>query len=153
MTTPHVIHHAPGAPGLRLLGLGPGLIPTDGLKKLQFLLNMNAFWSKGRSIQQLKKMLCNSQEIITIWQETRIIGFGRATSDKIYRAVLWDVVVANDLQGLGIGRLIVEGLLKTPSIRCVEKIYLMTTNSSDFYEQMGFNISSMQSLMIMENII
>ena len=52
-----LIQHAPVAPGLRWLGLGPGLKPTRGLLKLQNLLNKHAFWAQGRSTANLRKIL------------------------------------------------------------------------------------------------
>ena len=60
MNGTRLLMHAPGAPGLRLLGLGPGLRPTRGLYKLQRLLNQHAFWAQGRSISQLRRMLAGS---------------------------------------------------------------------------------------------
>jgi len=133
-----LILHAPGAPGLRLLGLGPGWIPSRGLFKLQRLLNQHAFWAQGRSIAELRRMLRGSAAVVSLWQGKRLVGFGRASSDGIYRAVLWDVVIPEDLQGKGLGRLLVEALMTSPELRDVERVYLMTTNSSGFYKQLGF---------------
>ena len=144
----HLVEHAPGAPGLRWLGLGPGLRPTRGLLKLRLLLNKHAFWAQGRSRQQLRKMLKGSQVVVSLWRGKRMVGFGRASSDEIYRAVLWDVVVAGDLQGRGLGRRVVEALLASPKLRDVERVYLMTTNSNGFYEQMGFSNVASQQLLI-----
>ena len=144
----HLVEHAPGAPGLRWLGLGPGLRPTRGLLKLRLLLNKHAFWAQGRSRQQLREMLKGSQVVVSLWRGKRMVGFGRASSDEIYRAVLWDVVVAGDLQGRGLGRRVVEALLASPKLRDVERVYLMTTNSSGFYEQMGFSNVASQQLLI-----
>jgi len=144
----HLVEHAPGAPGLRLMGLGPNLRPTRGLLKLRRLLNKHAFWARGRSPRQLRQMLKGSQVIVSLWRGKRMVGFGRASSDGIYRAVLWDVVVAGDLQGRGLGRRVVEALLASPKLRKVERVYLMTTNSSGFYEQMGFTPVSSQQLLI-----
>tara|TARA_A100001037_G_scaffold96144_1_gene87546 strand:+ start:1371 stop:1640 length:270 start_codon:yes stop_codon:yes gene_type:complete len=76
-----------------------------------------------------------------------MVGFGRATSDRIFRAVLWDIVVADDLQGLGLGRQVVDALITTPALKNVEKIYLMTTNSKEFYLQLGFEQSEQQNLL------
>ena len=144
----HLVEHAPGAPGLRLMGLGPNLRPTRGLLKLRRLLNKHAFWAQGRSRQQLREMLKGSQVVVSLWRGKRMVGFGRASSDGIYRAVLWDVVVAGDLQGRGLGRRVVEALLASPKLREVERVYLMTTNSNGFYEQMGFISVSSQHLLI-----
>ena len=144
-----LVKHAPTAPGLRLLGIGPRLKPTNGLLKLQSFLNENAFWAKGRNKKHICKMLLNSTVVVSLWNDNKLIGFGRATSDLVYRAVLWDVVIANNHQGLGMGKLIIEAILTNKKIKSVEKIYLMTTNSSEFYKQLGFKINSKQSLLIL----
>ena len=92
-------------------------------------------------------MLFNSTVVVSLWHHNKLIGFGRATSDLVFRAVLWDVVIDSKHQGLGMGKLIIEAILKNKNIRSVEKIYLMTTNSSEFYKQLGFNINEQQSLL------
>ncbi len=148
MSVISLVKHAPTAPGLRLLGIGPKLTPTNGLKKLQSLLNENTFWARGRNKEQLCKMLTNSTVVVSLWHEHQLIGFGRATSDLVFRAVLWDIVIASDRQGLGFGKLIIEAILTNKKIKSVEKIYLMTTNCSEFYQQLGFKLNSKQSLMV-----
>ena len=45
-----LINHSKGALGLRIFGLGPNFNPTNGLIKLQKLLNNNAYWAKNRTI-------------------------------------------------------------------------------------------------------
>ncbi len=145
-----LIKHASGAPGIRLLGLGPGLKPMNSLKKLQDLFNQNALWAKNRNKEQIKKMLANSNLIITLWNNNDLIGFGRATTDKVYRAVLWDIVISKKVQRIGLGKIIVEELLKDKKIRSVEKVYLMTTDGKDFYKQLGFKDNINQSLMLLK---
>ncbi len=140
--------HAPTAPGLRLLGIGPRLTPSNGLHQLQSFLNENTFWAKGRNKQQICKMLSHSTVVVSLWHHNQLIGFGRATSDLVFRAVLWDVVIASDRQGLGLGKLIIEAILTNKKIKSVERIYLMTTNSSEFYKQFGFKLNNKQSLLI-----
>ena len=143
-----LFRHAPGAPGLRLLGLGPGGRPTRGLLKLQRLFRKHAFWAQQRSIPDLPQMLQGSPVVVSLWRGKRLVGFGRASSDGIHRAVLWDIVVAGDLQGRGLGRQVVEALLDSPSLRHVERVYLMTTNSAGFYRQLGFSSAEPQQLLI-----
>ena len=143
-----LIKHASSAPGLRLLGLGPAFKPLKGLEKLQVLFNRNTSWAKHRTLDQIKKMLANSNVIITLWNKNNIVGFGRATTDQIYRAVLWDIIVSKDVQGVGLGKVLVEELLKDKKINSVEKVYLMTTDSKDFYKQLGFKINVNQTLMM-----
>ena len=146
-----IIKHLRGAPGIRFFGMGPYLIPSNSLKKLQSLFNKETFWAKNRSIKNLKIMLANSSEVISIWKDTKLIGFGRATSDKVYRAILWDIVVSKKYQREGVGKVLVNALLETKSVKNVEKIYLMSTNRAVFYEKQNFIKVKSQKLLIHTN--
>ena len=135
-----LIRHRHGAWRLRR---GPGQ-----LRQLQQLLDGHSFWASGRSQQDLRRMLAGSQAVVSAWQERQLVGFSRATSDGVFRAVLWDVVVAAEHQGQGLGRRLVEALLQEPALQAVERVYLMTTNSAGFYEQLGFTAVDSQRLML-----
>ena len=128
--------------------MGPGCRPTRGLLKLQRLFRKHAFWPQERTTADLRRMLTGSPVVVSLWRGKRLVGFGRASSDGIHRAVLWDIVVAGDLQGRGLGRQVVEALLDSPRLRRVERVYLMTTNSAGFYQQLGFSCAEPQKLMI-----
>ena len=145
-----LINHCRGAIGLRFFGLGPNLKPTNGLIKLQKLLNRNAFWAKSRTINDLKKCLANSDVIVSLWVGNEIVGFGRALTDSIYRGVLWDIVIDQNHQGKGFGKLIVRNILSSKKIKKTKKLYLMTTNKKKFYSQMDFAEVTSQSLLIRE---
>ena len=145
-----LIKHSKGALGLRFFGLGPNLKPTHGLVKLQKLLDNNAFWAKNRTINDLKKCLANSDVVISLWVGKEMVGFGRALTDGIYRGVLWDIVIDQNHQGKGYGKLIVENLLSSKKIKKTKKIYLMTTNKKLFYSQFDFVQITSQNLLIFE---
>tara|TARA_Y100001968_G_scaffold317588_1_gene346809 strand:- start:266 stop:745 length:480 start_codon:yes stop_codon:yes gene_type:complete len=146
----HIIKHTNGSPGFRFLGLGPYLIPSNSIKKLQNLFQENAFWAEERSTNNIRKMLANSSGVVSIWDNLKLIGFGRVTTDSIYRAVIWDVVVDKKYQGSGIGKIVIEEILNLKKLQNIDKIYLMTTNHTEFYIQMGFKIQKNQNLMIKE---
>ena len=145
-----LINHSKGALGLRFFGLGPNLKPTNGLNKLQKLLDRNTFWAKNRTIHDLKKCLANSDVIISLWVGSEMVGFGRALTDGIYRAVLWDIVIDQNHQGKGFGILIVKNLLSSKKIKNTKKLYLMTTNKKLFYSQLEFKEVISQDLLIRE---
>ena len=145
-----LINHSKGALGLRFFGLGPNLKPTGGLSKLQKLLDNNTFWAKSRTIKDLKKCLANSDVVISLWVGNEIVGFGRALTDGIYRGVLWDIVIDQNHQGKGYGKLIVKSLLSSKKIRNTKKLYLMTTNKKLFYSQLNFKEVTSQNLLIHE---
>ena len=117
--------------------------------QVQALLNANSFWAQGRSRKALVRMLLGSCCVVSAWQDGRLVGIGRATSDGVFRAVLWDVVVAAEHQGQGLGRRLVESLLSYPAIGEAERVYLMTTNSSGFYERLGFQTQQTQKLLVL----
>ena len=145
-----LIKHSKGALGLRLFGLGPNLKPTKGLIKLQKFLHRNAFWAKNRKIKDLKKCLANSDVVVSIWSNNEPVGFGRALSDGVYRGVLWDIVIDQNHQGKGYGKMIVKNLLESKKIKHTKKIYLMTTSKKMFYSQVDFKEVTSQNLLVHE---
>lgn len=117
--------------------------------QVQALFNANSFWARGRSRRALLRMLLGSCSVVSAWQGSRLVGIGRATSDGVFRSVLWDVVVAGEQQGRGLGRRIVQALLASPPVAVSERVYLMTTNSSGFYKRLGFNAQHGQQLLVL----
>ena len=61
--------------------------------QLQALFNRTAFWAKERQISDLQTAIAHSNPVVTVWNQGSLIGFARATSDGIYRAVIWDVII------------------------------------------------------------
>ncbi|WP_310430077.1 GNAT family N-acetyltransferase [Chamaesiphon sp. VAR_48_metabat_135_sub] len=112
------------------------------LLKLQALLNKSAFWAIDRQIEDLKIALDRSEPVVCAWDNDKLIGFARATSDGVYRATIWDVVIDCDYQRLGLGRKLVETVLSHPCMNRVERIYLTTTHQQQFYERLGFVTNS-----------
>ena len=143
-----LIKHLKGAPGLRFFGTGPNLLPCKGLNKLKVLLDKNTSWAKKRKLKDLKHCLANSDAIVSLWSNNKILGFGRALSDGIYRSVLWDIVIDHQHQGKGYGKLIVKSLLESKKINQSEKVYLMTSTQKNFYCQIGFKEVLSQNLLI-----
>jgi ribosomal protein S18 acetylase RimI-like enzyme len=146
-TTPRP--EAPAAVPVRLVRHSPLALRLHWrLEALRALLDGHSFWATGRSRAQLRRMLAGSQVSVSAWKGRALVGFGRATSDGVFRAVLWDVVVAEDHQGQGLGRRIVEELLASPAVAGAERIYLMTTTGQGFYERLGFGRADSQQLML-----
>jgi len=120
------------------------------LYQLQELFNLAAFWAKGRSIKDWSIALANSEPVISIWDRELLIGFARATSDGIYRATIWDVVIHPDYQGNGLGSKLVETVLSHPRMQKVERVYLMTTHQEEFYKKIGFQVNN-TTTMVLDN--
>ena len=107
-------------------------------QQLQSLFTRTAFWARSRDMDDLKIAVDNSNPVVTVWDSDRLIGFARATSDGVYRAAIWDVIVDPDYQGFGLGRKLVQTVLSHPLVCKVERVYLTTTHQQSFYERIGF---------------
>ncbi|MBW4472850.1 MAG: GNAT family N-acetyltransferase [Stenomitos rutilans HA7619-LM2] len=118
------------------------------LLQLQALFQVGAFWAADRRVEDLALAIANSDPVITAWDDDLMIGFARATSDGVYRATIWDVVIHPDYQGLGLGRQLVQAVLSHPKMNRVERIYLMTTHQQPFYERIGFECNSSTTMVL-----
>lgn len=116
--------------------------------QLQELFRQGAFWAQERKIEDLEVAVTNSEPVISVWETNQLIGFARATSDGIYRATIWDVVVHPDYRGVGLGRKLVETVLSHPRMNRVERVYLTTTYQQSFYERIGFERNSSTTMVL-----
>ncbi len=119
------------------------------LNELQQLFNRSAFWAKNRGINDLRIAIANSDPVIAVWDGKQLIGFARATSDCVYRATIWDVVIQQEYRGTGLGSKLVETLLSHPRMNRVESVYLMTTHQQKFYEKIGFQCNSTTTMVLL----
>ncbi len=108
------------------------------LEQLKQLFDLYAFWARDRRIEDLRTAIEHSDPTISMWDGDKLIGFARATSDGVYRAMIWDVVIDEHYRGLGLGRRLVNTLVHHPTLAKVERVYLTTSHQQHFYERLGF---------------
>jgi predicted GNAT family N-acyltransferase len=98
-------------------------------------------WSKNRNIDDIKKMIDKSWIIaIRDLSNDNVIAFARVLTDYVYRAFIYDVIVAKDYRGLGFGKLIVNSIVNHKDINNVERIELYCIDSNvSFYTKLGFD--------------
>ncbi len=108
------------------------------IPQLVALFDSAALWAKNRKIEDLEIAIANSNPVVSVWDNQNMIGFGRATSDCIYRGTIWDIVIHPSYQGGGLGRKLVQTILSHPRMCHVERVYLMTINQQNFYKRIGF---------------
>jgi len=73
---------------------------------------------------------------VFVLHSSRLIGFGRAISDGAYQAAVYDCAVAEEFQGEGIGRLIMEEIMGCIS-HCNTILYA-SPGKEGFYLKHGF---------------
>jgi N-acetylglutamate synthase-like GNAT family acetyltransferase len=123
------------------------------MPQLKSLFDLTAFWAQDRSISDLITAILNSEPVVSVRWDDRLIGFARAISDGVYRATILDVMVHPDYQGQGIGRKLVETLLSHPNMNRVERVYLTTTNQQRFYERIGFEANLTTTMVLFQTPI
>lgn len=93
-------------------------------------------WAHNRSVDGIREML-GSSLTVGAWYDGALVGFARAITDDLYRAFIEDVVVDEALRGQGIGRGLMEHLLRR--LEHVEEVILSCEDHLlPFYRQFGF---------------
>ena len=83
-----------------------------------------------------KKSFENSQVTVFIRQEGQLIGFGRAISDGVFQAAIYDVAVIPEYQAQDIGATIIKTIMNKFS-NCNFILYA-APGKEGFYQTLGF---------------
>ncbi len=96
-----------------------------------------ADWTRSRQARDTRKMLLGTTFHITAWRDNRLIGFLRVLTDRAYRALIEDVIVAENHRKSGIGRKLVA--LALEELSDVEEVLLGCTEENvSYYAQFEF---------------
>ncbi len=110
-------------------------LPSE--KELKILFSQTT-WASKRKDQDIAKMLENTTVFVTIRENSELIGFGRAMTDGIYRALIDDIIVDSAHQKKGLGKAIIENILK--QLDGIDEIFLNTKPElEEFYKKFGFS--------------
>jgi predicted GNAT family N-acyltransferase len=94
-------------------------------------------WANNRTIEGIEALLKNTNTCIVIRDHNKLIGFGRALTDGIYRALIDDIIIDKNHQRKGLGGEIVHSLLD--KLLEVEEIFLNCgEHLEDYYNKYGF---------------
>ena len=98
-----------------------------------------ADWARGRAMEDIKRMLAETDVIISAWDGVQLVGFARVLTDYVYRASIWDVIVNVSYQDQDIGKGLVKRILGHTSLAQVELFWLCTRRYQGFYASLGFS--------------
>lgn len=99
-------------------------------------------WAR-RPLRKVRKAIQYSYLVVTMWEQRgarrRLIGFSRATSDHAFNATIWDVVVHPDFQGRGLGKELMQQMIKKLRSDDISNVTLFADpHVVDFYRGLGF---------------
>lgn len=83
-----------------------------------------------------KKAFENSHTVVFVFDDEKLIGFGRAISDGIFQAAIYDIAVLPKYQGKKIGATIVNCILNR--IPQCNFILYASPGKEPFYERLNF---------------
>ena len=115
-------------------------LPSNELRKLF----ISAGWSDGSETTEMIKSynipFINSTLVVSAWEKGHLIGVVRVLSDKMFRSIIYDLVIYPEFQNKGIGKELIN--------RCIahypnSEWLVQTTNSVvGYYKKLGFEINN-----------
>lgn len=79
-----------------------------------------------------------SHTTVFIYENSQLLGFGRALSDGEYQGAIYDVAVLHEVQGKGIGKIIIETIKE--ALPSCNLILYATPGMEGFYKKLGFGL-------------
>ncbi|KAL8161793.1 hypothetical protein V2J09_013282 [Rumex salicifolius] len=90
-------------------------------------------------VATLHSVIKSPNEEVSEQTPKRLIGMARATSDHAFNATIWDVLVDPAYQGQGLGKALIEKLVRALLQRDIGNITLFSDSKVvDFYRNLGF---------------
>jgi len=91
---------------------------------------------KKREPEKLERAFRNSLLRVFAFDGSTLVGAGRALSDGVWRAAIYDVAILPEYQGKGIGSSIIQHLVHAANVDIV--MLFAAPGKELFYEKFGF---------------
>lgn len=100
-----------------------------------FLAN-SSYWAKDRPMEIVEKTIQNSL-CFGIYSGSKQIGFARVVTDYAVFAWLCDVFILDSYRGQGLGKWLVESIIRHPDLQNLRRIMLATSDAQSLYQKYG----------------
>ena len=120
----------------------------------EFILLWETVWGQGPTLEQTKLAMEHTLFRVSVFDGDKIVAMARMNGDMGLDYYLKDVIVRPEYQGRGIGRMLIDELLKFISENGVKgtDIFVELCAMPDkipFYEKFGFSANEAQRLRMM----
>jgi len=105
-------------------------------------LYRNEWWTRTRTLADTRRVVEHSDFLFAFLDggDGRLVAFARVLSDRVFKALIFDVIVAPDRRGDGLGPLLLERVLSHPELGNVKHVELYCLPELvPFYEKLGFS--------------
>ena len=109
------------------------------IKQLEELYNDVGWSAYTQDLEVLKQAILQSLDVITVWNDDKLVGLIRAIGDGLTIVYIQDILVLNAYQNKGIASELLQRILN--KYKNVRQKVLLTEEASDvrhFYEKNGF---------------
>lgn len=117
------------------------IYPSPDLERQHAQLLVGQYWRKNSSCEHMRAAIASSQAWVGIVdEEGTLLAAGRAVADRHWVATICDVIVRLEDRRVGLGTWLMELLLAQPAVSGCVAQRLGTTDTSTFYERLGFHV-------------
>ena len=105
-------------------------------------LYRHEWWTDTRSEEDVVRMLAHTDLVVGVCADPKgqLVGFARVLTDRAFKALILDVIVAQAHRRTGLGQRLIQHVLDHPMLAQVEHIELYCRPELiPFYEQWGFS--------------
>jgi GNAT superfamily N-acetyltransferase len=98
-----------------------------------------SYWASKRSEEVIRRSIDHSLPF-GIFAGQRQIAFARAITDYATFAWIADVFVDDDFRGKGLGKWLIDSMLRHPELQGMRRWVLATKDAHSLYATFGFNL-------------
>lgn len=123
------------------------------VKAIHEYLSNRSYWAKGRSMAVVERSIQNSLCFGLYDENKNLIGFARVVTDYAIFAYLMDVFILEDYRNFGLGKFLMDYIMKYPELQGLQRFMLATKDAHGLYEKYGFKLTqSADKLMEIVNV-
>lgn len=132
-------------------------VKYNELSAEEFILLWETVWGQGPSLEQTRLAMKNTLFRVSVYDNGTIVAMARMLGDMGLNYYIKDVVVRPEYQKKGIGRLLINELMKFVDENGISgtDIFVELCAVPDkipFYEKFGFSANEAQRLKIMHHV-
>lgn len=133
-------------------------IKYNELTAEQFIELWETVWGDGPTLEQTELAMKHTLFRVSIWDDDKIVAMARMNGDMGLNYYIKDVVVRPEYQKRGIGRMLINELLKFINDNGVKDtdVFVELCAAPDkisFYEKFAFEANEAQRLKIFQHIV
>ncbi|QJR80436.1 GNAT family N-acetyltransferase [Alteromonas pelagimontana] len=112
---------------------------TEDYASQVFSLYKETWWAENRTLDQTANCIKGSQITVGLFDDEDLVGFARAITDFIFKAIIFDVIVSEKHRGKGLGKKLIIAVKEHPKLHSIKhfELYCLPEMES-FYEGFGF---------------